>query len=182
VPFPEQHRPLEKGKACIAHVYIDQVHGRITASSKIDKFLKEGRPHRFQADQEVDLLIANSTELGYKAIVDNSHWGVLHKADAPSRLSYGQRLRGFIKHVRPDGRLDLRLRSAEDQLDRQAAVLLAHLREQGGSAALGNHTPPADIEALLGFSKSVFKRAVGRLLSQGRIELYEGGIRLKPSP
>ncbi|MCK5334767.1 MAG: GntR family transcriptional regulator, partial [Gammaproteobacteria bacterium] len=109
VPFAEQHRPMETGKSYLVYLYLDKVDGRITASSKIDKFLDDEKPHQFKPKQAVDLIIANSTDLGYKAIINHSHWGVLYNNEVHQRLSFGQSKKGFIKYIRPDRRIDLTL-------------------------------------------------------------------------
>ena len=95
VPFAEQHRPMEVGRFYLVYIFIG-LDGRITASSKIDKFLDDDKPHDFKPQQPVNLIIANSTDLGYKAIVDHSHWGVLYKNEVHQRLSFGQYIKGFI--------------------------------------------------------------------------------------
>lgn len=92
VPYGEQHRPMEVGRSYIVYVYLDKVKGRLTASSKIDKFLDDEKPHNFTPQQAVKLLVANSTDLGYKAIIDNSHWGVLYSNEVHQRLSLGKAL------------------------------------------------------------------------------------------
>jgi uncharacterized protein len=131
VPYPEQHKPMKVGQSYLVYLYVDRVHGRMVASSKIDKFLDDDRPHRFRAGQEVDLIIANSTDLGHKAIINHSHWGLLHTSDVDQRLSFGQNIKGFIKHVRPDGKIDLSLKSTGQKLDKNAEDIVLYLQKQG---------------------------------------------------
>ena len=109
VPFAEQHRPMEADRSYLVYLYIDKNDGRIVASSKVDKFLDDDRPHQFKPRQAVDLIIANSTDLGFKAIINHGHWGVLYKSEVFQRLSFGQSIKGYIKNIRPDGRIDLSL-------------------------------------------------------------------------
>ena len=99
VPFSEQHRPMEKGHSYLVYLYLDKLKGRITASSKIDKFLDDEKPHDFWPQQAVSLIIANSTELGFKAIINHSHWGLLYKDEVHQRLSFGQSIDGYIKYI-----------------------------------------------------------------------------------
>lgn len=178
VPYPEQHKPLKVGQSYLVYVYIDRVHGRIVASSKIDKFLDDDRPHRFRAGQAVDIIIANSTDLGHKAIVNHSHWGLLHKSDVNQRLSFGQSLKAYIKHVRPDGKIDLSLQSKVDRLDQNAERILEYLGQQGGFAPLHDKSDARLIENTLGISKSAFKKCIGRLYKEGVIDIGNDGIRL----
>jgi uncharacterized protein len=178
VPYPEQHKPMKVGQSYLVYLYVDRVHGRMVASSKIDKFLDDDRPHRFRAGQAVDLIIANSTELGHKAIINHGHWGLLHTSDVDQRLSFGQRLRGFIKHVRPDGKIDLSIKSSGEKLDRFAENIVLYLQKNGGSAPLHDKSDPALIEKTLGMSKAAFKKSIGRLYKDGIIELGKNGIKL----
>jgi predicted RNA-binding protein (virulence factor B family) len=178
VPFMEQHRPMEEERSYLVYIYVDKVHGRIVASSKIDKFLDDDKPHRFNAGQPVDLIIANSTDLGFKAIINHQHWGVLHSADVSQRLSFGQSIKGFIKHVRPDGRIDLSLRPAVDVLDEQGAVIVAYLKKQGGFAPVHDKSSPDEIARLFRLSKAAFKKSIGRLYKQGVIDIRPDGIQL----
>ena len=179
VPFGEQHRPMEVGTSYLVHVYLGQADGRITASSKIDKFLDDDRPHEFQPRQPVDLIIANSTELGYKAIINHSHWGLLYKNEVFQRISFGQSLRGFIKQVRPDGRIDLGLAAGREVRDKYATAILDYLHQQeDGFAAVHDKSDPALITRLFGISKKAFKQAIGGLYKQHLIVIEKAGIRL----
>lgn len=178
VPFMEQHRPMEEERSYLVYIYVDKVHRRIVASSKIDKFLDDDKPHRFNAGQPVDLIIANSTDLGFKAIINHSHWGVLHSADVSQRLSFGQSIKGFIRHVRPDGRIDLSLRPAVEVLDEHGAAIVAYLKKQGGFAPVHDKSSPEEIAGLFRISKAAFKKSIGRLYKQGVIDIRPDGIQL----
>ncbi len=177
VPFAEQHRPMKVGGSYLVHLYLG-VDGRITASSKIDKFLDDERPHDFRPQQPVNLIIANSTELGYKAIVNNSHWGVLYKNDVFQRLSFGQKVNGFIKRIRPDKRIDLSLQGGRETRDKNAELILKYLKNNGGFAPLHDKSDPKLISKLFGMSKGAFKKTIGGLYKQRVISIKEDGIRL----
>lgn len=178
VPFAEQHRPMEEGKSYLVYVYIDDTDGRIVASSKIDKFLDDDRPHRYKPRQSVDLIIANSTDLGYKAIINHSHWGVLYKNEVFQRLSFGQSIKGFIQRIRPDGRIDLILQGGKQSQDKNADAILAYLKQRGGFAPVHDKSAPKEIETLFGISKGAFKKAIGGLYKQRLIVIEKDGIRL----
>jgi len=177
VPFAEQHLPMEVGHSYLVHIFIG-LDGRIIASSKIDKFLDDEKPHDFKPQQKVDLIIANSTELGYKAIINHSHWGVLYKNDVFQRLSFGQYKKGFIKYVRPDGKIDLSLQGGQETRDKYAKIILNHLRKHNGFAPVHDKSDPKLIADLFGMSKGAFKKAIGGLYKQRVISIEKDGIRL----
>lgn len=177
VPFAEQHRPMEVGKFYLVYVFIG-LDGRIIASSKIDKFLDDERPHDFKPQQKVDLIIANTTDLGFKAIINHSHWGLLYKNDVFQRLSFGQYKKGFIKHVRPDGRIDLSLQGGQETRNKHAKIILKYLNDHDGFAAVHDKSAPELIADLFGMSKGAFKKTIGGLYKQRVISIDKTGIRL----
>ena len=178
VPFAEQHRPMEAGRSYLVYLYISDIDGRIIASSKIDKFLDDEKPHDFKPQQAVDLIIANTTDLGYKAIINHSHWGVLYKNDVFQRLSFGQYVKGYIKHVRPDGKIDLSLQGGQETRDKYARNILEYLQKHDGFAPVHDKSDPLLISDLLGMSKGAFKKAIGGLYKQRVISIEKDGIRL----
>lgn len=178
VPFSEQHRPMEVGHSYLVYVYIGQADGRIVASSKIDKFLDDEEPHNFEPQQAVNLIIANSTDLGYKAIINHSHWGVLYKDDVHQRLSFGQSVKGYIKHVRPDRKIDLSLQGGQVTRDKNTTVILDYLKNKNGFAPVHDKSDPELILDLFGMSKGAFKRTIGGLYKQRIISIEKDGIRL----
>lgn len=176
-PFAEQHRPMVVGSSYIVFLYVDSK-DRIAATSKIDKIVREDDDHDFRAQQEVDLIVANSTELGFKAIVDNSHWGLLYKDEVDERLSFGQSLDGYIKHIRRDGRIDLSLKSNWEIRDSYTQAIQDYLEANDGFAPLHDKSHPAEILELLKMSKKQFKKAVGGLYKKQLITIEKDGIRL----
>jgi len=178
VPYGEQHRPMEVGHSYIVYLYLDKLKGRITASSKIDKYLDDEKPHDFTPQQPVHLLIANTTDLGFKAIINNSHWGVLYENDVFQRLSYGQSIDGFIKRVRPDGKIDLSLQGGKETRDKYEKIILDYLKNQNGFAPVHDKTDPKIISDLFGMSKKAFKKAIGSLYKQRMINIEKDGINL----
>jgi len=182
VPFGEQHRPMEVGKSYLVYLYLDKVDQRITASSKVDKYLNDDEPHDYQLQQPVDLIIANSTELGYKVIINHSHWGILYKDEVHQRISFGQSIKGFIKATREDGKIDISLRdpaiSGHEIRDEQSAVILDYLQSNQGFAPLHDKSDPKQIAELLKMSKGAFKKAIGGLYKKKIIQIDKDGIRL----
>lgn len=178
VPLAEQHRPLEVGKSYIVYLYLDKVSGRITASSKVNKFITDYAGDELKPNQEVDLVIANSTNIGYKAIINNSYWGILYSSEVFRRLSFGQSTKGYIKNIRDDGRIDLSLQLVHKDLDKNAELVEKYLIEHNGSAPFNDKSNPDDIVREFGISKAAFKRAIGTLLKKKKIIIRESGIYL----
>jgi len=178
VPFGEQHKPMEVGHSYLVYLYLDKIHDRITASSKIDKFLDDEKPHHFKPQQAVNLIIANSTDLGFKAIINHSHWGVLYSDEVHQRLSFGQNKKGFIKRIRPDGKIDLSLQGGKETRDKYAKILLIYLNKHNGFAPVHDKSDPQLISKLFGMSKGAFKKAIGGLYKQRIISIEKDGIRL----
>ena len=165
------------GDYYIVFLYLDN-QDRITATSKIDKIVLEDDQHDFRPQQTVDLIIGNSTELGFKAIVDHSHWGLLYKDEVDQRLSFGQSIQGYIKHIREDGKIDLSLKSNRQIRDNYSQVIQDYLRDHNGFAPVHDKSPPAQISDLFGMSKGQFKKAIGGLYKQRVITIEKDGIRM----
>ncbi len=177
LPFAEQHFRPEVGKRVLVMLYED-AQGRPVASMRLDRFLADEAPGMTPGDR-VALVIAERTDLGFKAVVDHRYWGLLYADDIIHPPRRGQRLTGYIKRVREDGRLDLAmLPPGEAGLDVVGDKVLELLRCHGGYVALGDKTPAAEIKARMGVSKSAFKQAVGRLYKRRLITIEEDGIRL----
>jgi len=185
-PFGEQHRPMEVGSSYLVYVYLGQADGRITASSKIDKFIDDGlvegnTSHNYLPKQAVKLIIASSTELGYKAIVNHRHWGLLYKNEVFQRVSFGQSIDGYIKQVRPDGLIDVGIAAGRVARDRNAQVILDYIESQGGFAAVHDKSDPALITRLFSMSKKAFKQSLSSLYKQRLIVIEKTGVRLADS-
>lgn len=181
VPFAEQHRPLIVGHSYIVFLYLDKLN-RITATSKIDKIVLEDDDHNFRPQQAVDLIIGNSTELGFKAIVHNTHWGLLYRDEIDERLSFGQSIKGYIKFVRPDGKIDLSLKSSWELRDKYSQAIQNYLRDNDGFAPVHDNSSPGEISELMGMSKGQFKKAIGGLYRRKVITIEPDGIRLVSGP
>lgn len=178
VPKPEQYRPMEKGKSYIVYLKQDN-QGRIIASSKIDYFLDKTAAN-FKLGEEVSLLIAESTPLGRKVIINNSHWGLIHVGDIFQTLIYGKKIKGFIKKVREDGKIDVTLRQiGQNSINELAQLILSKLEQSGGFLALHDKSSPAEIQQIFSESKKNFKSALGQLYKRGLIDIETNGIRLQ---
>lgn len=181
VPFAEQHRPMVLGDSYIVFLYLDNKgdnKGRITATSKIEKVEMEEPWEELYPEQMVDLIITNSTDLGFKAIVNHSHWGLLFNDEVDQRLSFGQSIQGYVKRVREDGKIDLSLKSSEQKRDSYTQTIQDYLTEHDGYAAAHDKSSPEQISELFGMSKGQFKKAIGALYKQRIIAIEDDGIRL----
>ncbi|MGM0914840.1 MAG: CvfB family protein [Pseudomonadota bacterium] len=179
LPYGEQRFRPSVGKRVLVRIYTDQ-QGRPVASQKLERFVAD-EAEGLAAGDEVILVIAEQTDLGLKAVVNHRFWGVLYRDDLTRPLRRGQRVTGYIKRLRDDGRLDLSLLPpGEARLDVVGEAVLKALRESGGYLPLGDKSDAAEIKARLGVSKNAFKQAIGRLYKRRQIILEPTGIRLAP--
>jgi len=177
VPKREQHGRMEEGRSYVVFVYLDEKN-RITASAKLDKFLSQKPPDYAEGD-EVDLLIYDTTDLGYKAVVNKAHAGMIYKNEVYQKLHIGQELKGYIKKIRDDHKIDLRLQqSGYQKVDEISRTVLNTIKSHGGRIAVTDKSPPADIYALFEVSKKVFKQAIGALYKKRLITMDSRGIKL----
>lgn len=178
VPFREQKMPMREGASYVVRVYLDEASGRIAASSKLDKFLDETLPE-FKEGQKVQLLVCAKTDLGYKAIINQTHWGMIFFNEALQPLSRGQQIEGYIKQVRPDGKVDLSLQKPGlKRVTELTDVILDYIRSQGGFMPVTDKTPPEEIYALFKVSKKTYKKAIGALYKKRLITFENNGTKL----
>jgi len=180
LPRREQAGPVRAGDRVVVRVYVDEKSDRIVATTKLNRWLK-GPPLRYAPDQEVQLLVIGETPLGYNAIVENTRLGLLYRGELPAPLAPGDSIRGFVRAVRPDGKLDLSLdRSGYGRVKPLAEQILEALAQAGGSLPFHDQSSPEEIRAAFGVSKKAFKQALGSLFRQRKIALEPRQIRLLP--
>lgn len=178
VPFAEQKEKLKTGRSYVVWLYLDKGTGRIVASTKLDKFINK-YPGSYEMGQEVDLLIVRKTELGYKTIINNLHWGLLYHNEVFQTLKVGQRLPGFVQHVREDGKIDLSLtKVGHEKIDDVADAILKELGRRDGFLHFTPKTSAEEIYKLFGVSKKNYKKALGGLYKKRLITVAQDGIRL----
>lgn len=178
VPFSEQKKTVEKDQEQIVYIYLDQETDRIAGTTKLNKFL-DNYPHSYEKGQQVDLIIEDHTHIGYKAIINGQHWGVVYDSDVFKPIRYGQRMKGFIKLVRPDGKINLSLQQlGYGKTDDLTKRILRLLEEHDGYIAANDKTSPELIKKLFSCSKKAFKLSIGRLYKERTIAIEERGIRL----
>ncbi|WP_285425198.1 S1 RNA-binding domain-containing protein [Pseudomonas sp. efr-133-TYG-103a] len=178
LPYSEEKRPLKAGDYCVVHVYLDKHTRRITATTRLDRYLDKV-PANYSVGQEVDLLVAEETAMGFKAIINNKHWGLIHKNEVFKFLRSGKQEKGFIKEVRSDGNISLSLQPVGEQLASSlTAKILDKLRENKGVLPVSDKSDPQVISNLFGVSKGNFKKAIGALYKQGQIVIHADRIEL----
>ena len=178
VPFKEQKMPMQEGKWYLVYVRLDHVTGRIMASARVEKFLNN-TPADYEPNQEVDLLVADETDFGYKVIINNAHTGLVYYNEVFQRIERGERLKGYIKEIREDDKIDVSLTPLGYQkVEGITGVILESLKAKGGFIPVHDKSEPDVIYALFRCSKKAFKQAIGSLYKQKLILLEPNGIRL----
>ena len=178
VPFREQKMRMVQGKSYIVYCYQDEESFRLMASAKVDKFLSKDRPP-YEAGEQVNILIWQKTELGFKAIVENKYAALLYDSEIFQPLHTGMQLKAFVKQVREDGKIDLILQKAGPRkVDDFAETLLKYIREHNGFTSFNDKSDAEEIYQTFGVSKKTFKKAVGELYKMRLIILQPDGISL----
>ena len=178
LPHSEEKRPLQIGDYCVIYLYLDKRTRRLTATARLDRHLDKV-PANYQVGQEVDLLVVERTDLGFKAIIDGKHWGLIHKNELFKFIRGGMREKGYIKELRADGKISLSLQPiGHEAASGLAEQIIERLRAQGGVLALGDKSPPELISEHFRVSKGNFKKAIGGLYKQGLIRIHDDRIEL----
>lgn len=179
VPFAEQAVKMKEGEYYLIFCYLDEMTDRLVASSKVDNFLTNSEL-TVAPFEEVDLIIGNQTNLGWNVIVNELHKGLLYNDDVFQVLQTGDRVKGFIKKIRQDGKIDVVLqRPGYRSIEPNTEELLTQLKLHGGFLALTDKSDPELIKKQLNMSKKSFKRALGSLYKQRKVDIVDNGIRLK---
>lgn len=179
VPFREQRVDMKAGRSYVVHVYLDRESNRIVASAKLDKFLSHERPDYYHR-QRVEVLVVQRNELGFKITVNDSHWGMIYHNEIMGDVNIGDRLTGYVKQVRDDGKVDVTLAKIEKaRIDDLSAVIIQYLNAHGGQMTLTDRSAPAEVFRTFACSKKDFKKALGLLYKQQCVELLPEMTRLK---
>ena len=181
VPFREQKMKMQVGRKYVVHAHVDEESYRIVASAKVERYLSKEKPE-YTPEAEVNILIWQKTDLGFKAIIDNKYSGLLYENEIFSSIETGMEMKAFVKQVREDGKVDLILQKPGfEKVDDFAKTLLDYIKEQGGRIHLNDKSPAEDIYDTFGVSKKTFKKGVGDLYKKRLITLHEDGIALVES-
>ena len=177
VPISQQQTPMKKGQSYVVYVLKDP-NGKMIGSTKLHRYLSEDATP-LKPREKVDLMIVGKTRLGYKAIIDNTHLGLLFKEEVFQPFEPGDKTTGYIKSIREDRKINLTLelheRSAQDVL---ADRIVEHLKASGGTSDLTDYSPPQAIYKAFGVSKGKYKKALGKLYKQRKITVGKDKITL----
>lgn len=178
VPYREQARPMEVGKRYLVFMYLDHETNRLAASSKLNQFLSN-EELTVEEGEEVDLIVSHITDMGINVIINEKHKGLMYKNEVYHDLRTGDRVKGFIKAIRPDNKIDVSLQKAGfESIEPNAEKILDEMRANRGFLRLNDDSHPEDIKTVLKMSKKTFKKAIGTLYKQKLIEIKEDGIYL----
>ncbi len=178
VPFKEQARKMEEGKRYLVYAYLDEKTDRLVASSKLNQFLEQ-ETIDLEPNQEVDLIVSHITELGINVIINSKYKGLLYKDEVFENLTPGKKLKGYIKNIREDKKIDVSLtKQGFDGIEDNAQIVLEELKSSNGFLRLTDNSHPEEIKTVLKMSKKAFKKAIGNLYRQKLITLKEDGIYL----
>lgn len=179
VPFREQRDPMVEGKSYLVYAYADKASDRIVASTKVDKYLDQVFPE-YEVNEEVDILIARKTDLGYAVIINNMHWGLIYDNEVFQIIKIGQKMKGYIKAIREDEKIDVSLQApGYAKIEGLAGVILEKIKDYDGILDLSDKSDPEEIYRVFGCSKKNYKKALGTLFKQGLIEINDTEVRLK---
>lgn len=179
VPFREQYKPIRVGDRYIVYAYFDNESKRIVGSTKLNKFLGNKIP-KYELGESVELLVADKTDLGVKVIVDNMFWGMIFNNDLFDPVRYGDRMQGFVKNVRDDGKIDVTIRSkGGDRVFSLVDRITVYLKDNGGRMYLTDSSDPSEIKSIFQCSKKDFKKALGFLYKHRRIDINSDSVTLR---
>jgi len=178
VPFNQQKVAMKTGFGYLVYVYQDDISERLLASSKLDRFLDKV-PATYKVGEKVDLIITDRTDIGFKAIINHKHWGVIFENDVFGDLGIGKKCKGYIRRIREDGKIDLSLtQTGYAKVEGLSDRILLSLRQNDGFLPLSDKSSPDQIAKILKMSKGNFKKSIGQLYKQGHIVIADNGITL----
>ncbi len=178
VPFREQARPMQEGKRYLVYCFMDEKTKRLVASSKTQQFLDKEEAN-YANGEEVNLIISHISDAGINVIINEKHRGLAYANEVYDDIKPGLRMKGYIKQVRPDGKLDVSLRKlGVEAIEPSAQLILDELKANKGFLRLNDNSHPEDIKTVLKMSKKTFKKAIGTLYKQKQIEIKDDGIYL----
>jgi predicted RNA-binding protein (virulence factor B family) len=179
VPYREQYAKLNKGDTALVYVYLDEESDRVVASCKLEKFMKDD-PVVYEPGQQVEAWVADTTEIGYKMVVNMHTWGMLYKNEVFQPLKIGDKVQVYVTKQREDNKLDLSLHKfGREKIKDFADVLFDFLEAHEGFVPLTDKSPAEAIYDTFGVSKKVFKKGIGSLYKARKITITPEGLHLK---
>lgn len=178
VPFREQKAKMEVGKKYMIHAHIDEESYRIVASAKVERYLSKEKAE-YAPGEEVDIFVWQRTDLGFKAIIEDTYSGLLYENEVFRELAPGMRMRAYVKQIREDGKIDLMLnKPGYSRVEDFSKILLDYIKEHGGHISLCDKSPAEDIYATFSVSKKTFKKGVSDLYKKRLILVHDDGLEL----
>ena len=178
LPNRNQQGGIIAGRSYIVYLYEDSVTGRCVATCKLKSFINNDSI-TVAPRQEVDLLVASESPIGYRGIINNRHWGMLYRNQLFRPIAVGDRTKGYVRKLTEDNRIDVSLQQEGfAQVKDSAEVLLQLVRDNGGFLPLNDDSAPEEVNRLTQTSKKVFKRSLGMLLKRGAVTVDEQGIKI----
>lgn len=178
-PFNEQKPRMQEGHSYLVRLYLDNASQRICASNNFNRFLSKDEP-QYTHLQEVDLIVAGKTDIGYKVLIEESHFGVAFYNMVFKSLFVGQKLKGYIQKVRDDGKIDVVLeKPGMGKVSDLGETIMQKLKNEGGVIPLGDKSDPEAIKKMFSTSKANYKKAIGGLFKQELIDIEAKSIRLR---
>ena len=169
---------MEIGRSYVVFVYVDEITNRLVASARLSKFISNQNIQLMDGDM-VDLLVYSETPLGFNAIINNTHSGLIYKNEIFETIRIGDKVKGFVKSVREDNKIDLRLqKSGFELVDDVKWRILKLMKDEKGFLSLNDNSSPEEIKAKLQISKKAFKKAIGALYKERLIKLTDKGVEL----
>jgi predicted RNA-binding protein (virulence factor B family) len=178
VPFREQAHRMEPKRSYVVFIYVDEDSNRLVGSTKLNRFIERDNVTVREGDI-VDLLIYSETDLGFNAIVNNLYSGLIYKNEIYEAIRIGDSIKGFVKRVREDNKIDLSLqKSGFELVDDVKWRILKMMKEENGFLSLNDNSSPEEIKSKLQISKKAFKKAVGALYRERLVNLTDKGVEL----
>jgi predicted RNA-binding protein (virulence factor B family) len=177
-PFKEQAFKMKAGSWYLVYCYLDDETERLVASSKTNRFL-DNKNLTVEPFEEVDLIVSHPSEIGMNVIVNEKHTGLIFKQELFQDISIGDRMKGYVKKIRPDNKLDIGLgKIGYRNIEPNAETIIKELEDNSGYLNLTDKSNPEEIKEILQMSKKSFKKAIGTLYKQRMIEIKDDGIYL----
>ena len=177
LPNRNQQGGVIAGQKTVVYMYVDERTGRCVATNKIKPFIYNEDPLTVKVGDEVDVLVAFETPIGYRVVINNRHWAMIYKNQLFRPIRMGDKTKGWVRKITEDMRIDVSLQQTGlAEVETSVVKLEQMLKEHGGVLGVNDHSEPQDVARLTGMSKKVFKRALGMLLKQGKVRQTEHGI------
>lgn len=179
IPFGNQVYELERGDHAVVHMFADAASDRLVGTTKINKYLQYEADEFIEQGQEVDVLVFNETDLGYNVVINQRYGGLIYKNEVPKPIRIGTNLKGYIKPLRDDNKIDVSIYPVgHKSIEPNAQMILQKIESNKGFMAYNDKSSSEDIMAEFGISKKLFKKSIGTLYKQKLILIQEDGLHL----